>query len=307
MSKRVSHALFFVSLAFVVVAPAASFANVSHSRFLRGDVQMDGRHNLLDAVVLLNGLFSAQSSGVSACEDAADVDDNGVLELADALSLLNFLFLQGNAPPVPFESCDRDTTLDGLRCEEFTHCEIPVFGLPIPPASAVVFVLDRSGSMQAQGKLDVAKARVSKAIRSIPEDAELGVVFADGGILRFPDSGTVGAANTSNLLAGSGFVEAVPGGGGGCIRDGLLTAFDMLRDAQSANKLVVLITDGETACRGLVRPDVWSSYLFETIREANTVDATVHAVGVLEISASAESSLRQLAGENGGRFALLED
>ncbi len=52
------------------------------------------------------------------CLDAADSDDNGKVELTDAIRVLNFLFTGGNAPPEPYPEVGTDRTGDGLSCRE---------------------------------------------------------------------------------------------------------------------------------------------------------------------------------------------
>ncbi len=85
--------------------------------FRRGDVNQDGTVQLADAVALLQRLFAA--SEALACEDAADADDDGALNLSDAARILAFLFSAGAAPapPGPVE-CGEDPTED-----ELAHCE----------------------------------------------------------------------------------------------------------------------------------------------------------------------------------------
>ena len=50
------------------------------------------------------------------CEDAADFDDSGRLELADALLSLGFVFLNGVSPPAPHPDPGLDPTSDSLCC-----------------------------------------------------------------------------------------------------------------------------------------------------------------------------------------------
>ena len=58
---------------------------------------------------------------VPRCQDAADINDDGRLDGADAITLLGYLF-QGGAIPGPFTAFDYDETLDELRCIEFSGC-----------------------------------------------------------------------------------------------------------------------------------------------------------------------------------------
>ncbi len=89
--------------------------------FRRGDLNADDAVNLSDGVSLLNYLF--QQGDVPGCLKAADVDDNSAVNLTDAVFLLNHLFLQGPAPDDPFGECGTDpTSEDGVACESFPPC-----------------------------------------------------------------------------------------------------------------------------------------------------------------------------------------
>jgi hypothetical protein len=73
--------------------------------FLRGDVNADRLINIADAVSLLNYLFLG---GVieSFCPAAADLQATGEPPgLDDAVSILNYLFLGGRTPRPPFPAC----------------------------------------------------------------------------------------------------------------------------------------------------------------------------------------------------------
>jgi hypothetical protein len=55
--------------------------------------------DLSDAVTILDALFLGREV---ACLDAADTDDNGIVDVADAIRLLNFLYQGGSDPAAPF-------------------------------------------------------------------------------------------------------------------------------------------------------------------------------------------------------------
>ncbi len=81
-------------------------------RFRRGDSDGDGTLDLTDAFSILNRLFL--SGPPPGCPDALDVNDSGDLDLTDAISLLGWLFLSGDAPSAPGPTCGLDPTWDGL-------------------------------------------------------------------------------------------------------------------------------------------------------------------------------------------------
>lgn len=85
------------------------------SPFIRGDVNQDGRVDVSDPVSVLLYLFLAGHD--VACVAAADFDDNGAVNVTDAIFGLRFLFSQGDLPPAPYPRCGMDPTPDGLGCE----------------------------------------------------------------------------------------------------------------------------------------------------------------------------------------------
>lgn len=90
------------------------------TEFLRGDPNSDGGFDLSDPVFTLGYLFRGELPPT--CLDAADADDNGKLEITDAIYSLQSLFLGGPAPPSPFGACGLDPTEDDLGCESFAGC-----------------------------------------------------------------------------------------------------------------------------------------------------------------------------------------
>lgn len=90
-------------------------------RFVRGDCIADGQLEIADALFLLNYLF-VPLFPVPVCLDACDADDNGVNAIADALYILYYLFSGGAFPPPPFPLCGEDLTTDSLGCSSYPPC-----------------------------------------------------------------------------------------------------------------------------------------------------------------------------------------
>ncbi len=83
--------------------------------FIRGDANADGDPNISDALFLALALFAQGPELI--CDDSGDVDDNGVLGIADVTALLAYLFQGGAAPAAPFPTCNGDATdTDSLTC-----------------------------------------------------------------------------------------------------------------------------------------------------------------------------------------------
>jgi hypothetical protein len=73
--------------------------------------------NLSDAIVTLNHLF--KGGGALACEDAADANDDGKLNLTDAVHIATYLFRSGPPPAAPGpEECGAD----GDEGDELGEC-----------------------------------------------------------------------------------------------------------------------------------------------------------------------------------------
>lgn len=90
--------------------------------FLRGDCGQDGGQNLADVVYLLGNLFPTDNNGDGIpdpnplrCLDACDNNDDGLLNLADVIAQLTFLFAPTSVPlPAPSDGCGPDPTSDGF-------------------------------------------------------------------------------------------------------------------------------------------------------------------------------------------------
>lgn len=91
-------------------------------QFQRVDCNADGTPTIADPIFLLAYLFSDGDS--PQCEKACDLDDSGTVDLGDAISYLNLLFLTPLEIEVPEPSitCGVDTTPDSLTCEAFDIC-----------------------------------------------------------------------------------------------------------------------------------------------------------------------------------------
>jgi hypothetical protein len=83
-------------------------------RFIRGDVDGDGKLDISDAIKTLQFLFSGTAA--IQCRDAADADDNGRIDISDPIYSLNYLFLGGPALPEPHAVGGVDPTDDELDC-----------------------------------------------------------------------------------------------------------------------------------------------------------------------------------------------
>lgn len=90
--------------------------------FVRGDTNQDGGIDLSDAVATLSYLFGA--GGTPGCVDAADTNGDFAVNLADPVYLIGFLFGGGSAPVAPFPDCGPGPLDDGqLGCANPSNCQ----------------------------------------------------------------------------------------------------------------------------------------------------------------------------------------
>ncbi len=95
-------------------------AGHSATLFIRGDVDLNGKINITDAIHTLLHLFGGKTIP---CRDAADTNDDGSVNQTDAIATLGYLFQRGAPPANPFPGPGEDTTEDLLTCTE---------GIPVP-------------------------------------------------------------------------------------------------------------------------------------------------------------------------------
>lgn len=86
--------------------------------FRRSDANSDGRFDLGDAI--FNLLYLFLEAPEPSCLDAADFTDDGIVNVTDAIAIINFVLLGGSVPPEPYPECGQDDSRDKLSCSEAT-------------------------------------------------------------------------------------------------------------------------------------------------------------------------------------------
>jgi hypothetical protein len=88
--------------------------------FVRGDIDADGRMRIGDMVLVLMHIFAGDRQFM--CEKAMDTNDDGDLNIADAVYLGSYIFHDGDIIKAPFPMCGLDETPDSLPCQEYAGC-----------------------------------------------------------------------------------------------------------------------------------------------------------------------------------------
>jgi hypothetical protein len=72
------------------------FATIKYIQFVCGDVNQDGVVDIADVVYMVNYLFIDGPAPDPI--QAGDVNGDGVVDIADAVYLINYLFIEGPPP-----------------------------------------------------------------------------------------------------------------------------------------------------------------------------------------------------------------
>jgi Ca-activated chloride channel family protein len=153
---------------------------------------------------------------------------------------------------------------------------------------AVVFVIDKSGSMQGP-RLEAAKESMSAALDVLkPTDTVAVVTFdSEATILVKPQA----VKNKKQIRAELAQLKA---GGGTNIFPGLKEARDVLADLKAAKKHVMVLSDGEAPYDGIE----------ELVKEMKDASVTVSAIG---IPGADRVLLSRITDAGAGRLYMIED
>ena len=100
----------------------ATYEIIPVPAFLRGDCNTDTKVDLADAATVIATEFQGYQA---LCLDACDSNDDGIINLADSVYLLNFLFSFGNPTPDPgpYSAGEDPTADDALDCDMPAACD----------------------------------------------------------------------------------------------------------------------------------------------------------------------------------------
>jgi hypothetical protein len=95
-----------------------SFGPPPQQPFSRGDADGNRKLNVTDGILIIQiriGNIAARFN----CDDILDSNDNGIVELSDAVLVLRYVFMDGAPLPPPFRAqCTTDPTDDALICAQ---------------------------------------------------------------------------------------------------------------------------------------------------------------------------------------------
>ena len=165
----------------------------------------------------------------------------------------------------------------------------------------IFYVIDRSGSMQSSGELQIAKREVVENIGELSPEVQFGIVFFDRGITKFPSSGRPADANAAMKAAAINYIQSVPGGGGSCVQQGLVEALLFANLSTAERKVLLYVGDGGGTCNG-ANEQTYLSQTLSVVTSQNHQRTQIDSIGVLDLGVIHEDFLQTLSHMNYGVY-----
>ena len=163
-------------------------------------------------------------------------------------------------------------------------------------AKDIVFVIDTSGSMSDEGKMEKAKAALRYGVNTLDARDRFNIVSFAGEDHLLSERPLAG--DNDGKRQAREFIDRMKPVGGTNINDALMAAFKLIEQSDRA-RMIVLVTDGQPTV-GVTQP----KRIQENVRQANKNQVRLFTFGVgYDVNTIL---LDGLANENGGAVAYVE-
>jgi hypothetical protein len=295
-----------MTLLLVLRTGVATLGGEPEAVFRRGDLNLNGKLDAVDAHLVLRYIFDPFPPAWPAafypswrpCMDAADADDDGRLSIADALHVLRAVFAGGPPPPAPFPHCGPDPTPDSLDCVAYPDCSVTE--VILREAKGAFFVIQVSASMNAY--MTSAKRMIDYGLALLSPEAHFAIVFFGREASVFPGPGQAALADEETKARAGEFVEIQKGSWDkdNCPLEGLGAALACLRASPGEPNVMFYVGDGSWPCD----PDE-AAYLrrtIEVVTRENAGRARIDTVSFGGAGTLGVQFLEELARRNGGSY-----
>jgi len=133
-------------LSFFLIFAVYTWPLLSQVPFVRGDTNNDGSVDVVDVGNIFAYLFSTGES--PPCQDAWDANDDGLLNIADPITILGSYCSGSRAFCEPWEAPGADPTQDDLSCEAVpSYKAFPEEGITLGVGDCLI-----AGGEESKGK-----------------------------------------------------------------------------------------------------------------------------------------------------------
>lgn len=173
---------------------------------------------------------------------------------------------------------------------------------------ALMFVIDVSGSMIGNNRLETAKEEVIQAINSLSPSTEFGILAFDHSL--FPLANRMFQANAANKANAAAWIATLTPNGATCIDLGVVTGLQILYTSNKPadSQKLILLGDGGHYCLGAYGPEIDEQVLSD-IALANWKQVSIDTILLIPpnpIAAAPSIALfSNIASQNGGSFRAL--
>lgn len=200
------------------------------------------------------------------------------------------------------ENLDLPYDAGGQEEEDEDAPEVIQFYGQLYEGDGIFYTIDRSGSMQDSGELQIAKREVTKNVSEFSNRVQFGIVFFDRDVRKHPQSGSPAQADSSEKQRAIAFVNNMGGGSGSCCQQGIIAALQYANKATVQRKTVIYVGDGGGTCNG-ANEDEYLNQTLAAVKGQNHDHAQVNTIGVLMSGRDKQREfLQKLARMNNGTY-----
>ncbi len=231
---------------------ADEFGSCSATMFRRGDANADARVTISDAVFIARSLVL--SGPAPPCADAADVNDDGTVDIADAVTTLSILF--SSAPDVParvidlFGRCAADVTSDGLPACGYELCPSrDLYAYEHVRGSTLLVICLECRPVEtklAMAEYFLLMREMVKIVHSLNPRYEVSLVYYNREPVVFDDLPVTMDEDGKKLIFEK--FEAAPDRDAECLMAGLAASLDIANGHRAGRSEVILAGQGRPMC-----------------------------------------------------------